>query len=96
MVFIRNAFIASALTLLFSAADAHVTLNPKFVEPNQQNVTTAFRVPHGCGNYSTNAIQATVPDNFPSITPQQVANWVCFGRYNGFFHVTNTILTLDS
>lgn len=77
MVFIRNAFIASALTLLFSAVDAHVTLNPKFVEPNQQNVTTSFRVPHGCGNYSTNAVQASVPDNFPSIVPQQVTNWVC-------------------
>lgn len=93
MVFIRNTFIASALALLFSAADAHPSFNPKFVEPNQQNVQTALRVPHGCGNYSTNAIQASVPDNFPGITPQQLTNWVCFARYNWSSPVTNNIFT---
>ena len=75
MVFVRNSLIASAMALMFSVSDAHVTLNPKFVE-SKQNLTTAFHVPHGCGNFSTTAIMATVPQGPTSVVPQQVANWV--------------------
>jgi uncharacterized protein YcnI len=77
MLFSRNSLIASTLAVFsFQASQAHVTLSPKFVEPSQTNLTTAFHVPHGCNGSSTVSIYVTVPQQITTLIPQAVANWV--------------------
>lgn len=89
MVFIRNSLLASAMALMLSSVNAHVSLTPKYAEPNQKNFTTSFHVPHGCGNYSTTAIKTTVPEGITEIVPQQLTNWVCIIHLRIPLQITN-------
>ncbi|KAI9470486.1 MAG: hypothetical protein EXX96DRAFT_584495 [Benjaminiella poitrasii] len=85
----RNSLITATFALLLSSmVNAHVTLSPKFVEPDQ-NITTAFHVPHGCNGSSTTSIFVTVPESITILTPEQVVNWTLSTTYRD---ADNTII----
>ncbi|KAI9333510.1 hypothetical protein BD770DRAFT_402847 [Pilaira anomala] len=80
MIFTRVISTVTALALAASSVKAHVSLSPKFAEPNQ-DLNTAFHVPHGCNGSSTVSIKVTVPETITNITAQQVANWTLETTY---------------
>ncbi|KAI8387033.1 hypothetical protein BD560DRAFT_420224 [Blakeslea trispora] len=93
MAIFRSTLIAACASLaLIGTSDAHVSMNPKFVEPGQ-SVSTAFHVPHGCNGSDTTSIVVTVPDQVKDVKPQAVANWTLTTTYSDASNTTVDTIT---
>ena len=69
---IQAAVAASLLSA--TAASAHVTLE-KAEAPPKSTYKAVFRVPHGCGQSATTAINVTIPEGVIAAKPMPKAGW---------------------
>ncbi|KAI8990151.1 hypothetical protein BDB01DRAFT_894942 [Pilobolus umbonatus] len=80
-MFFRKLLIVSALvSMLSTVVDAHPSLTPKYVEPNQA-VNASIYVPHGCDGSATIELTVMVPENVAIIVPEPFSNWTVFTTY---------------
>ena len=70
---LATSMVAAAL-LVAAPAAAHVTANPDTVEPDAYNAV-GLRIGHGCGDSGTVEVAVQIPEEFQSVTPEQLPGW---------------------